>query len=41
MLKTFFNKLFIPERLSKTAEKKEVTIVSTYMGVLSTERQIA
>ena len=33
----FFNKVFIPKRIIQTAEKKQVTIVLLYMGMISTE----
>ena len=36
-VKTFLNKVFIPKRIIQTAEKKQVTIVLPYVGMISTE----
>ena len=36
-VKTFFNKLVIPGRITQTAEKEEATIVLPYMAIISTE----
>ena len=38
--KTFLNKVFIPKRIIQTAEKKQVTIVLPYMGMISTELKV-
>ena len=37
---TFLNKVFIPKRIIQTAEKKQVTIVLSYMSRISTELKI-
>ena len=39
-VKTFLNKVFIPKRIIQTAEKKQVTIVLPYMGMISTELKV-
>ena len=39
-VKTFLNKAFIPKRIIQTAEKKQVTIVLPYMGMISTELKV-
>ena len=39
-LKTFLNKVFIPKRIIQTAEKKQVTIVLPYVGIISTELKV-
>ena len=39
-IKTFLNKVFIPKRIYQTAEKKQVTIVLPYMGMISTELKV-
>ena len=39
-VKTFFNKVFIPEPIIQTAEKKQVTIFVPYMGMISTEFKV-
>ena len=39
-VKTFLNKEFIPKRIIQTAEKKQVTIVLPYMGMISTELKV-
>ena len=36
-VKIFLNKVFIPQRIIQTAEKKQVAIVLPYMGMISTE----
>ena len=36
-VKTFLNKVFIPKRIVQTAEKKQVTIVLLYIGMISTK----
>ena len=39
-VKVFLNKEFIPKRIIQTAEKKQVTIVLLYMGMISTELKV-
>ena len=39
-VKTFLKKVFIPKRIIKTAEEKQVTIVLPYMGMTSTELKV-
>ena len=39
-VKTFLNKVFIPKPIIQTAEKKQVTIVLPYMGMISTELNV-
>ena len=39
-VKTFLNKAFISKRIIQTAEKKQVTIVFPYMGMISTELKV-
>ena len=39
-VKTFVNKVFIPKRIIQTAEKKQVTIVLPYMGMITTELKV-
>ena len=39
-VKTFLNKVFILKRIIQTAEKKQVTIVLPYMGMISTELKV-
>ena len=39
-VKTFLNKVFIPKRIVQTAEKKQVTIVLLYMGMISTKLKV-
>ena len=39
-VKTFLNKVFIPKRIIQTAEKKQVTIVLLYIGMISTELKV-
>ena len=39
-VKTFLNKVFIPKQIIQTAEKKQVTIVLPYMGMISTELKV-
>ena len=39
-VKTFLSKVFIPKRIIQTAEKKQVTIVLPYMGMISTALKI-
>ena len=39
-VKTFLNKVFIPKRIIQTAEKKQVTIVLPYVGMISTELKV-
>ena len=39
-VKTFVNKVFIPKRIIKTAEKEQVTIVLLYIGMISTELKV-
>ena len=39
-VKKFLNKIFIPKQIIQTAEKKQVTIVLPYMGMISTELKI-
>ena len=39
-VKTFLNKVFIPKRIIQTAEKKQVSIVFLYMGMIWTELKI-
>ena len=39
-VKTFLNKVFIPKRIIQPAEKKQVTIVLPYMGIISTELKV-
>ena len=39
-VKTFLDKVFIPKRIIQTAEKKQVTIVLPYMGMISTELKV-
>ena len=38
--KTFLNEVFISKRINQTAEKKQVTIVLHYMGMMSPELNI-
>ena len=39
-VKTFLNKVFIPKRIIQTAEKKQVTNVLPYMGMISTDLKV-
>ena len=39
-VKAFLNKVFIPKQIIQTAEKKQVTIVLPYMGMISTELKV-
>ena len=39
-VKTFLSKVFIPKRIIQTAEKKQVTIVLPFMGMISTEFKV-
>ena len=39
-VKAFLNKVFIPKRIIQTAEKKQVTIVLPYTGIISTELKV-
>ena len=39
-VKTFLNKVFIPKRIIQTAEKKQVTIVLPYMGMILIELKV-
>ena len=39
-VKTFLNKVFISKRIIQTTEKKQVTIVLPYMGMISTEFEV-
>ena len=39
-VQTFLNKVFIPKRIVQTAEKKQVTIVLPFMGMISTEMKV-
>ena len=39
-VKTFLNKVFIPKQIIQTAEKKQVTIVLPYMGMILTELKV-
>ena len=39
-IKTFLNKLFIPDRIIQTAEKKQVTIVLPYMDAILTKLKV-
>ena len=39
-VKTFLHKVFIPKQIIQTAEKKQVTIVLPYMGMISTELKV-
>ena len=39
-VKTFLNKVFIPKRRIQTAEKKQVTVVLPYMGMISAELKV-
>ena len=39
-IKTFLNEVFIPKRIIQAAEKKQVTIVLLYMGMILTELKI-
>ena len=39
-VKTFVNKVFIPKRIIQTVEKKQVTIVLPYMGMITTELKV-
>ena len=38
--KTFLNNVFIPKQIIQTAEKKQVTIVLPYMGMISIELKV-
>ena len=40
-VKAFLNKVFIPKRISQTAEKKQVPIVLPYMGMISTKLKVS
>ena len=35
-IKTFLNKVFIPNQIIQTVEKKQVTIVLSYIGIILT-----
>ena len=39
-VKTFLNNVFIPKRILQTAEKKQVTIVLPYVGMILTEPKV-
>ena len=39
-LKTFLNKVFIPKQIIQTAEKKQVTTVLPYMGMILTKLKV-
>ena len=39
-VRTFLNKVFIPKRIIQTVEKKQVTNVLPYMGMISTELKV-
>ena len=39
-VETFPNNLFIPKRIIQFAEKKQVTIILPYMGMISTELKL-
>ena len=39
-VKTFPSKVFIPKRIIQTAEKKQVTIVLPYMGMIPNELNV-
>ena len=38
--KTFLNEVFIAQRIIQTAEKKQMTIVLPYIGMISTELKV-
>ena len=40
VLKTFLNKVFTPNRIIQTAEKKQVNIFLPYMGMILTELKV-
>ena len=39
-VKTFLHKVFIPKQIIQTAEKKQVTIVLLYIGMISIELKV-